>query len=140
MRTSTYTVERADLICRLLAEGRSLRQVERMQGMPARSIIRWLEERDDFRELYASACQRRAWGIADEILDIADNASEDWRQVHGPNGTTYYVINHDRIARDKLRCDSRKWLLARMMPKKFRRASLTSIPARTVDPSPSPSP
>jgi hypothetical protein len=62
---------------------------------------------------YARACEERADLIADEVFDIADNkdAIEN----------TKLLIKDDnvKVQRDRLRIDSRKWLLSKLNPKKY---------------------
>jgi hypothetical protein len=57
--------------------------------------------------------------MADEILEIADDASRDHVARTNENGTTTRVVDHDHIARARLRCDTRKWHLSKALPKVF---------------------
>jgi hypothetical protein len=61
---------------------------------------------------YARACEERADLIADEVFEIADNKTLD------ENGM---IVKDDniKVQRDRLRVDSRKWLLAKLHPKKY---------------------
>ena len=56
---------------------------------------------------------------ADEILTIADDSSQDVVIRQLPDGTTERVVNHEHINRSKLRIDSRKWILGKLLPSKF---------------------
>lgn len=56
---------------------------------------------------------------ADEILTIADDSSQDVVIRQLPDGTTERVVNHEHINRSKLRIDSRKWVLSKLLPSKF---------------------
>jgi hypothetical protein len=62
----------------------------------------------------ARAIQYDRW--ADEILTIADDASGDLIQRLGKDGSTERVVDHENIQRSRLRCDSRKWLLSKLLP------------------------
>lgn len=105
-RPSKYTPERAEAICTRLVEGESLRTICQDSTMPAaRTVFRWLEKRDDFRQQYARAREAQAEGFADEIVDIADRVPQ-----HGPS---------EAIQRAKLRVDARKWVSSRLLPKKY---------------------
>lgn len=55
-------------------------------------------------------CER----MAEEIQEISDDGSNDWMEREGIT-----VADHEHIQRSKLRVDSRKWLLSKMMPKKY---------------------
>src|SRR4051794_16693229 len=52
--------------------------------------------------------------FADEIIAIADDTSGDWIERDGE-----LMVNHEHIQRSRLRVDARKWLMARMAPKKY---------------------
>ena len=54
----------------------------------------------------------------EDMLDIADDASRDIRMV-GDEGNEREVVDHEHIARSKLRVDTRKWNLSRMNPRKY---------------------
>jgi len=76
--------------------------------MPALStLMKWVTDSDkkDFSEQYARARDCQADYYADEIVDIADELSED--------------ADSNAIQRAKLRVDSRKWKVARMSPRKY---------------------
>jgi hypothetical protein len=60
----------------------------------------------------------RAERMAEEILDIADDGSNDWIERE-QDGRTVIVADHEHIQRSKLRVDARKWLMAKMLPKKY---------------------
>lgn len=115
-RPSSFTQETADLICDRLAQGESLRMVCADEGMPNRStVLRWLEDFEAFRGQYARAREAQADHMADEILSIADDGLNDTYRDDDGNVRT----DTDVIARSKLRVDARKWLAAKMAPKKY---------------------
>jgi transposase len=60
---TSFTQALADTICDYLAEGKSLRQIEKIEDMPsARTIYRWLAEPSSaaFRQQYAYAREAQA--------------------------------------------------------------------------------
>jgi hypothetical protein len=65
----------------------------------------WLNEDAEIAKQYRSACEIRAEKIFEDILSIADGMNEVDEPVH--------------IQRDRLRIDARKWMLGRMLPKKY---------------------
>lgn len=106
-RPTDYTPELAVKICEELALGKSLRTVCKADDMPAMSsVFLWLREYDDFSEQYARAKQESADAMAEDVLEISDDKSMD---MMGPAV----------IARAKLQVDTRKWLMAKMKPKKY---------------------
>src|SRR6266446_4548463 len=76
-----------NLICDRIAGGASLRQICQDANMPAKStIFVWLEEHQDFARLYTLARQMQIEDLMDEILEIADDSSNDWIDREGPDG------------------------------------------------------
>lgn len=136
-----YSHQLAAEICRLMAdEGLSLRQICARENMPARSSVhKWLNENKDFADQYARARETMLEAMADEILDIADDTSGDTvKDTYGNERADSEWIN-----RSRLRVDSRKWLLSKLLPKKYgeklelsgnRNAPLTVEIVRFTDP------
>jgi len=115
-----YSPEIADLICDRIMDGASLRQICQDANMPARStIFVWLEEHEDFARFYALARRMQIEDLVEESLEIADDSSNDWIDREGPDGKKYRVFNPDSIRRSKLRLGARKWLISKLMPKKY---------------------
>jgi len=57
--------------------------------------------------------------LAEEILEISDDGSNDWMERKRQDGSVETVLNSEHINRSRLRVDSRKWLLSKMAPKKY---------------------
>jgi hypothetical protein len=57
--------------------------------------------------------------LADEIIDIADDGSNDWMERELESGKTIEVLNAEHVARSRLRVDARKWVAAKLKPKKY---------------------
>jgi hypothetical protein len=118
-RPSLYSPEMADLILAHITEGLSVSEIGRIEGMPARStIMLWVaQDKEGFLDRYAKACQARAHYWADEILDIADDGCNDWMERTDAEGETIgWAVNGEALGRSKLRVDSRKWLLSKLLP------------------------
>ena len=115
-RPSKYTQELADEICEGITLGNSIRTVCKPEHMPAISIFyKWIRTNEEFAKQYARACTERTEAMAEDILDIADDGTNDYMET--ADGTTEY--NGDSIQRAKLRVDTRKWLMAKMKPKRY---------------------
>ncbi len=115
-RPSLYTEALAAKICRRLAAGKSLRAICEAKGMPsAETVRRWLLDNEDFCAQYGRAREVQADRFAEEILEIADDASGDWSTDKDGEKT----LDHEHVQRSRLRVDTRKWLMARMAPKKY---------------------
>lgn len=119
-RPSKYSAELADLICERLAEGESLRAICQDDNFPGKAtVFRWLAAHEEFRDQYAHAREAQSDTLFDEILDIADDASNDWMQRHGKDGSPAWAENGEAMARSKLRVDARKWMVGKLQPKKY---------------------
>ncbi|WP_186194461.1 terminase small subunit protein [Burkholderia gladioli] len=123
MAHTKFTKALAETICEHLASGLSLRQIEEIEGMPTKTtILRWLgdDRYTEFRDQYARARDMQAEGMADEILEIADDGRNDWMEVQSRDGEHIgWKVNGEAVQRSRLRIDARKWLLSKLLPKKY---------------------
>jgi hypothetical protein len=120
-RPSSYTPEVATTICERLAAGETLRSICRTDpAFPAESTIRqWVtDDRDGFAERYLRARDAGLDAVADEIVEISDDARNDWMEREDPENPGY-ALNGEHISRSRLRVDSRKWYLSKMAPKRY---------------------
>lgn len=104
-RPTTYSDEVAIKICERIAKGESLRDVCESEGMPTRTTVHnWLlqPEKKVFFDQYERACNIRAENMFDELEKIADNPD-----------------TKESPMRSRLRVDTRKWYLSKVLPKKF---------------------
>lgn len=120
-RPSDYNAEIAKAVCLRLAEGESLRSVCRDEAMPAKgTVLRWIGIHKEFRDQYAQAKIDGAEALAEEMFEIADDGSNDWMELTDKDDNPYgYKVNGEHIQRSKLRIDTRKWYLSKIMPKKY---------------------
>jgi hypothetical protein len=119
-RPSLFTQELADKICEELAMGYSLRTVCKADEMPSvATVFNWFRTHEDFLEQYTRAKQEAADAMAEDILDIADDASNDWMIRHGKDEDEAYQLNGEHLQRSRLRIDTRKFLMAKMKPKRY---------------------
>lgn len=120
-RPSTFTQEVADVICERIAAGESVRAICRDEDMPAQStVFAWLARHESFAEQYARAKEAQAEFMADEIVEIADDGRNDWMERLGDEGQGIgWQLNGEHVQRSRLRLDSRKWLLSKLLPKKY---------------------
>lgn len=120
-RPSDYNQELADKICGQLAEGISLRTVCLAEDMPDKStVFRWLRTHKEFCDQYARAKEEAADAIVEEMLDIADDGTNDWMEYHSKEGESLgWKENGEAISRSRLRVDTRKWIAAKLKAKKY---------------------
>ena len=103
-----------------LSDGVPLRELCRREGMPSwRTVYSWMDADEAVATRVAQAREIGFEAIAEEILDIADDASNDWMQRKRQNGTVDIVLDSDHVQRSKLRIETRLKLLACWNPKKY---------------------
>ena len=82
-----------------MVDGNTLRALCQLDDMPDEgTVYRWIARYPEFREIYAHARELQAMRWAEEVLTIADNTTLD---------------PQDR----RIRVDTRKWLLSKVLPK-----------------------
>jgi hypothetical protein len=130
-RPTSYTAEIATEICDLISEGYSTRKACEKLNLRFAIVWNWLKSQSEFQEQYvlAKACQADL--LFDEIIDIADDASKD---VMGKDAEGKLLVNHAAVQRAKLQCDARKWVVSKMLPKKYGRELLDEASAARVEP------
>lgn len=114
-RPSSYSPEIAETICSRLANGEPLVKICEDEDSPhVATVYRWLAADEAFRDMYARAREDQADTLADEIIQIADDGANDTYTKDGVE-----LPNQDVIARSRLRVDARKWVAAKLKPKKY---------------------
>lgn len=110
---------RAQLLEELM-KGATLRTVcQKIDGLPYPSYVLQRTLKDpDFAEQYTQARLVGYMGMADDILEIADNGSNDWMADNDPENPGY-VHNGEHTRRSHMRIEARKWMLSKMLPKVF---------------------
>lgn len=84
------------------------------------TIMAWIEADKVISDKYARAKEAQADFMADEILDIADDAKNDWMERNAANGENIgWQVNGEHVQRSRLRIESRKWLASKLKPKKY---------------------
>lgn len=118
MAKSGYTEKLADEICEAISfssKGLEALCAEHENWPHPSQIYRWMNEHESFREKYARAREAQADYLADEIIQIADDGLNDTQTDEEGNER----IDHDHIARSRLRVDARKWKASKLAPKKY---------------------
>ncbi len=120
-RPTLYSEEIAAEVCERLAAGESLRQMCRDEHLPAEATVRlWaIENREGFSARYTQARELGFLSMADEIIEIADDGSNDWIERETEKGRKFVELNHEHVSRSNLRVSTRRWLLERVMQTQF---------------------
>lgn len=83
------------------------------------TVIRWVNrDESGFRHHYELARKNQAEHYFDELMDIVDSGENDYVNRKTKNGEMR-VVDHEHIARSRLRFDARRWVLSQMLPKKY---------------------
>ena len=118
-RPTDYNQDIATEICSRLASGEPLVKMCRDEGMPGTSTVyRWLLANESFRDMYARAREDQADTLADEIIEIADEYVVAEKTTTKANGDVERVTG-DAVDRSRLRVDARKWVAAKLKPRKY---------------------
>lgn len=118
-RPTNYNANVANEIYERMSNGETLLKICKDDHMPGYStVMGWTRPPFDheseqikqryleFSDIYARARENLAERWAAEIVEIADDRSGDLSD-----------IGKARVARDRLRVDTRKWLVAKVVPK-----------------------
>ena len=120
-RPTKYTPEMVELICeRVATHDCGLRRLTDMyDDMPDKVNINiWRRKYPEFRSRYAQAKCEQAEFLTEDVLDIADDAVNDWMESYDKeNDCISWRVNGEHIQRSRLRIDTRKWLAAKLAPK-----------------------
>jgi hypothetical protein len=118
-RPSTITKEVEEKICEVIAT--SDKGVDKLAEIYAwfprhKELNNHLNkpENKEFATKYARAREDRADYLAQQILEISDNASNDI--IEGEFGQ---IANGAAVQRARLMVDSRKWIASKLAPKKY---------------------
>ena len=106
-------------ICEYIEQGKSLRSILKSFDMPSsRTFYTWLDENEEKVKQYARATEIRAENIFEDMLEIADDGTNDYMTI--TKGDIEYNVEDKEVTnRSRLRLDTRKWMLSKMQPKKY---------------------
>lgn len=99
-----------------MISGRSLKSILRDDNMPClNTFYKWIEADEEKMNHYARAIKIRADFLFEEIIEIADEDSGDIKL----NALGEETLNGEFVQRSRLKVDARKWVVAKMNPKKY---------------------
>ena len=105
-----YNPELGDKICELMIDGRGLHSIGEEIGVNAGTIMRWCIKHNEFRDNYARACEERMQTLSERIYKLLDD---------GHAVACDPECGNTRLQAVKLEIDTIKWLLVKLMPKKY---------------------
>jgi len=119
-RPDSYTDEIGNKICTEIAtSSKSLRTICMGENLPCvATVLNWLSKHPTFLAQYTRAKEEQADYLIEEMLDIADDGSNDFMTVV-KGDITYTQENKELTNRSRLRVDTRKWIASKLKPKKY---------------------
>lgn len=109
-RPSRYSAALAERICDHIRCGCSLRKAAEKEGIPQPTVMNWARDNEAFSNQYARACEERLIALEDKLLDLM----EDGHKRAGCG-----LIGGNLLNAVKLEVETIKWLLAKLMPKRY---------------------
>jgi hypothetical protein len=105
--------ERIPDILASIEEGLSARKACLKHGVPQSTWNEWLGADEELAVQYARAKEAGLEVMAEEIQDIADRPAVKYATQNGEQ------VDSGDVALRRLQVDARKWLLSKMLPKKY---------------------
>ena len=104
------------IVCEQLAtSNKGLKVICKENGISSRTFYDWVEAHEDNQHQYARARELQADYLVEEMLEIADETSGDIMI----NEKGISVENREFVSRSRLKVDTRKWIAAKLRPKKY---------------------
>ena len=110
-----YSDELFEKICDKIATSAvGLHQACKENDLHPSNFYRWIAENEKLRDKYTQARDVQADLLADQIIQLADDKSHDTQA-----GEFGEVGNAAAIQRSRLQVEARKWIAAKLKPKKY---------------------
>lgn len=93
-----------------MRSGKSLRTACDMNNLATSAFMVWVSEDRKLQEQYKSAREAMIDKIADDTVALSEESPE-----RGPDGK----VDTGWVSNQRLRIDTRKWLLSKLAPKKY---------------------
>jgi hypothetical protein len=116
-----YSPEIADRIISMLMRGEMMVDICQEPDMPhANTVLTWVkEDREGFAARYQRAREAGLHSIAEQLLTIVDDRSNDWIVCCKEDGTIETILDSERVHRARLRFDARRWILSKVLPRDY---------------------
>jgi hypothetical protein len=113
-RVPEFNQDIADTLCQRIAAGETLRKICEEMAMPdVSTVLKWQRDNPRFVLQYHRARieQTRTW--ADQIIELADDNTNDIKTITRKSGKEAQVTDREAIERTKLRIWTRQWLMGK---------------------------
>ena len=99
-----------DAVCSWLAKGKSMLWSCKHVGVDPKTVYKWIRTDPVYATAYQNAKEDAADQLADEIIELSDTALD-----LDENGK----IDSGRVNQLRLQVDARKWVAAKLKPKRY---------------------
>jgi hypothetical protein len=107
-------------ICNNVIENRvSFNQAVEESEISLVSFYQWLSNNKELQNLYNYAREIRSDVLFEEIIEISDNTEEGEEIEEDGQGNIIKIKRGDMLRQRQLKIDARKWVVAKMQPKKY---------------------
>jgi hypothetical protein len=138
MSKTKFTKQLIEDVCEVIStSNKSMAAIAKEFNVSVSKLRAAIANNVEFRDMYARAKEDQADFLAEEIIEIADDSSQD--TLTDADGNE--LENREWVNRSKLRVDARKWIAAKLKPRKYgERVDITSdgeklsIPILNIDP------
>lgn len=106
----------------MIDEGMAVRNILKEKWAPSTStFFQWLEEDEIKSKRYARACEIKAEVLFEEMIHIAftTEEGETMKMVQKGNKKEMEKTKGDMLGHRKLKVDTLKWAISKMLPKKY---------------------
>lgn len=107
-------------VCEYIAEGKTIKQIMKLPGMPVRSTINdWRLKDAEFSNQYARARQIQADIHIEEIEELSHNLYTQSQDAYDDENVRHKPPSSEMVAALKLLVDTRKWIASKAFPKVY---------------------
>jgi hypothetical protein len=117
-----YNQELVTAICEQISTThKGLRTICKELNINVSSVLNWLNDKDkpEFLVQYTRAKEEQADLLTEQMIEIADDGTNDTIQIEGKNGKLVDVEDKEWTNRSRLRVETRKWIASKLKPKKY---------------------
>lgn len=117
---SKMTPSCVEEIIERVSNGEIITKICKDPHMPsANAVWRWIRTKPDFSALYYAAKKFATDVMAEEILAIADDGSQDSIVTTDRHGNERVEMNNEFVKRSEIRIKARQWLMERINSGKY---------------------
>lgn len=114
-----FTQALFDKICNIIATSSTgIHKACQECGIQHTTFYNWIQDDAELMNQYVRAREQQAEFLADEIIAIADDGSRDTKTIR-KGGEVIEVEDLEWTNRSKLRVEARKWVAAKLKPKRY---------------------